>query len=299
MRIAAYQGPCVSGDLKANMHRTLQVYERAASDRVDFLAMPETFLSGYGVREHVERAAVAADGPELKPLYDATRNAGTVLLVGFSERRGDKLFNSVAVIHDGELLGAYSKTMLTNGDSKQMGFSWDAELPVFEAKGIVFGVQICADTSYAEPSRVLALKGATLIFTPHFNHMAYENIEDHRQRVRNNHIAIAVRNEVYVAKANSLVAEVVEKAGYGDSYILDHRGVVLVEAGMFVEGIIGVDVPDEDLKPRRRRFHRVPPEVRAQLTEEAYEASSGAPSATLSTEFRGWRLTQNLPGASG
>jgi len=290
MKIAAYQGPCVGGDLEANIAKTLQVYGRAAADGVDFLAMPEAFLSGYGSQEYIELTAVAADGPELKPLYDATRKAETVLIVGLAERRGAKTFNSTVVLYKGELLGVYSKTMLIGSDSKEMGFSWDAELPVFEAKGITFGVQICADTSYAEPSRVLALKGATLIFTPHFNHMPHANIEDHRQRVRNNHIATAVRNEVYVAKANSVVAEVVEKAGYGDSYILDPRGVVLVEAGMFVEGIIGVEVPDQNLRPRRRRFHRVPPEVRAQLSEEAYAASARERGPTPSTEFKTWRV---------
>ncbi len=293
MKIAAYQGPCVPGDLEANIAATLAIYEQAASDGVDFLCLPETFLCGYGAREYVENAAAPADGPELQPLYDATSNARTVLIVGFAERRGEKLFNSTAILHGGELLGVYSKTMLTSGDSIEMGFSRDAVLPVFEAKGVTFGVQICADTSYGEPSRVLALKGATLIFTPHFNHMVHENIQDHRQRVRNNHIAIAVRNDVYVAKANSVVTHVPEKPGYGDSYILDPRGVVLVEAGMFVEGIIGIEVPAENLQPRRRHFHSVSPAVRAQLSQAAYEASASAPSSKLSTDFTAWRARAN------
>ena len=34
-----------------------------------------------------------------------------------------------------------------------------------------FGVIICADGGYIEPARILALKGARIIFAPHYNYI--------------------------------------------------------------------------------------------------------------------------------
>jgi predicted amidohydrolase len=148
------------------------------------------------------------------------------------------------------LLGAYSKTYAylsyeSRGD----------QFPVFERRGIKFGVNICADTSYIEPARILAMKGAQIIFTPHFNYIAHEHVHDHTTEVRNHHVAMAVNNGVYVARSNVVVPESAgrEPLGYagvgvGDSLILDRRGRVMKEAGVCRSALLVCDPPDEDLK---------------------------------------------------
>ena len=46
----------------------------------------------------------------------------------------------------------------------------EREFPVFTHNGLTFGVVICSDGGYIEPARLLAIKGAKVIFAPHFNY---------------------------------------------------------------------------------------------------------------------------------
>ena len=103
------------------------------------------------------------------------------------------------------------------------------EFPVFERKGLKFGVVICADGGYIEPSRILALKGAQVIFSPHFNYIGKQGLLNHFQKVRSDHVARAVENHVYFVRGNNVVVGKdaglsYDGVGYGDSYIVDPNG---------------------------------------------------------------------------
>src|SRR4051794_20576345 len=137
IRIAAWQGRCIDGDVEANLAAARGAIASAGEEGADFLCLPEAFLSGYGTRELVERGALPLDDPRLEVLAAAAAAHEMVLLVGLSERlKSGAIGNTVAIYSQGQRLGIYRKTMLTTGDARDMGYCRDYDLPVFQAKGI-------------------------------------------------------------------------------------------------------------------------------------------------------------------
>ena len=269
IRLAAYQGYSVRGDVDANVATARRAIERAAEERADFLCLPETFLSGYGDRATVEHAAISAEEARLAALGGEAGRHGLVLLVGFSERLADgRVGNSVAIFDGGQRLGIYRKTMLTGGDYKEMGFCTDFELPVWRAKGLTFGCIVCADSSYFETASTMAYRGASVLFSPHYNCIAPEGVDAHRIRVRNNHVGLAALLELYVVRANVVHRDDPRGLGYGDSAIFGPDGRPLAEAGLFREGLIvaEAEIPEERATGGSRLRKRVPMAVRRELS---------------------------------
>ncbi len=272
MIIATFQGPVVFGDAEANLATTETALAEAQSRGAEILAMPETFLHGFfSPQKFTLDYTVALQGDFFQSVLKRFQKYDCTLLLGLNERRGEDVFNTVAVIEKGQLVGTYSKTYAylsyeTRGE----------EFPVFEKRGIKYGIAICADTSYIEPARILAMKGAQIIFTPHFNYISYDHVADHTTEVRNHHIAMAIDNGVYIARANVVVPESVgtEPLGYagvgvGDSLILDRRGRVLAEAGISRRALLVVDLPDDDLrKGGPQRWRQTSPAIAAALYEQ-------------------------------
>ncbi len=235
VRIGHYQCICKQGDFEANLETVVKGLELAREARLDIVSFPESLLTGYfSTEEKARRNSFAIDSPQMKRVLDRTRQFETLLMVGFNELRGDKLYNTVAVIEQGKLLGCYSKAMPI-----YPYFTPGRVFPVFEKQGLKFGVVICADGGYIEPTRILALKGARLIFAPHFNFVS--DPVQHYEMVRNDHVARAVENGVFFLRANNVVrGSTLEGmrdrgAGYGDSYLVNPNGQIVAAAGLYHE----------------------------------------------------------------
>lgn len=165
-------------------------------------------------------------------------------IVGYNERRGQDLFNTVLVAHRGHLLGTYSKCAAYQKFHRQ-----GRDFPVWEHQGLKFGVLICADGGYIEPARILALKGARVIFAPHFNYISDSGLIPHFMKVRADHSARAVENDVYFVRGNNVVLDRAksgitrnEGVGYGDSYVMDPNGEILVRSRRHVEDFITAEI---------------------------------------------------------
>jgi predicted amidohydrolase len=100
---------------------------------------------------------------------------------------------------------------------------------VFERGGVKFGVVICSDGGYVEPSRILALKGARVIFSPHFNYIGKEGL-----------IYFVRGNNVVLGKDPAITKS--DGVGYGDSYIVDPYGELVVRSRRHQEDFLFVDV---------------------------------------------------------
>lgn len=244
MRIGHCQLESKYGEFDANLAKVLAGLERAQRERVDIVCFPECFLTGYpDTEELVRKCSFTADSPQILKVLDRTARFEPTLIVGFNEVRGKDLYNTALVAHKGHLLGTYSKCFAYMPFHKQ-----GREFPVFERNGIKFGVVICADGGYVEPSRILALKGARVIFSPHFNYITKEGLIRHFQKVRGDHIARAVENGVYFLRGNNVVLGKesaitrYDGVGYGDSYIVDPFGEILVRSRLHTEDFIFADI---------------------------------------------------------
>ncbi|MDP6504993.1 MAG: carbon-nitrogen hydrolase family protein [Planctomycetota bacterium] len=276
MRIAVCQAGVVFGDVEANLKTTLDALRKAEDAGAQVLCMPETFLQGYfNSEEAAHRNSISLDSAEFKELLGEFGKFSPMLLLGLNELRGDRLFNTMVVADRGQLVGRYSKNYLVYDY-----FCRGHDFPVFEKDGVKFGIIICADSSYMEPARIEAMRGAQIIFSPHFNYIGHKGVDAHTKTVRSQHVARAVENEVYVIKANVVVPESVGEpfmgypgVGVGDSFILNRQGIAVAEAGIFTETMLVHDIPEEDLSGAKRRYHSASDEIIRQLFEE-YESES-------------------------
>jgi predicted amidohydrolase len=244
MRVGHCQLETKCGDFEGNLAKVVKGVERAERERVDILCFPECFLTGYPDTEELARKhAFAAGSPQVLKLLDKTNKLDPTFIVGFNELRGRDLYNTALLVHKGHVLGTYSKCFAYMAFHKQ-----GREFPVFERGGVKFGVVICADGGYVEPSRILALKGARIIFSPHFNYIGKEALIQHFQHVRADHVARAVENSVYFVRGNNVVLgkdpaiTKYDGVGYGDSYIVDPYGEIVVRSRRHKEDFIFADI---------------------------------------------------------
>lgn len=248
MRIGHCQFESVPGDFEGNLAKVVKGLEWADRERVQIVCFPECFLTGYPDTEAATRAvAISADSPQFLLFLDRVRKFNATCIVGYNELRGQDLYNTAVVVEKGHNLGRYSKCSAYHPFHKQ-----GREFPIFEREGVKFGVVICSDGGYIEPSRILALKGARIIFSPHYNYIHKDHLLDHFMQVRHDHAARAVENRVWFLRGNNVTPggrdlgiQKYEGVGYGDSYIVDPNGEILVRGRRHQEGLIFADVDPE------------------------------------------------------
>lgn len=245
LRIGFCQLDAKYGDFDANLAAVERGLKWADENRVEIACFPECFLTGYPDTEPLARAtAFARDSESVMRLLDLSSKFNATAIVGFNETRGADLYNTAAVVHAGHLLGTYSKCTAYMAFHKQ-----GRTFPVFERSGVKFGVVICSDGGFIEPTRILATKGAKIVFAPHFNYINAKGLIGHFQHVRADHIARAVENNVHFVRANNVVLGAKEPAitrnegvGYGDSYIVDNQGEILARSRRNEEDFVMADV---------------------------------------------------------
>lgn len=247
--IAVYQGPCVEGDFDANAAAAYGVIEEACALGAHFLCFPECFLSGYESVEVIGSGARSLDDEAVKRFVAASARHDMVVLIGTARRDGDRMFNSQLVIHRGALVGVYDKVFLTGPDADRLGFSPGRAVPVFEAHGARFAIQICHDSSFPHVALSAKLRGAEILFSPHNNEIGAEYADAHRVWVRNCHIGLACQMKMVVARANIVRSDRSGMVGYGDSFILGPNGVPLAEAGLFRTTLIRATVGPDNFSP--------------------------------------------------
>lgn len=245
MRIAHCQFESWCSEFDHNLSRFEEGLKQADRERAEIVSFPECFLTGYPDNEaEARKGAFATESEQMTRILDITSRHEAVAIVGYNEIRGPDLYNTALVAHRGHLLGTYSKCAAYQKFHKQ-----GRTFPVWEHKGVKFGVIICADGGYIEPARILAAKGARIIFAPHFNSIAGPGLLSHFMKVRADHTARAIENSVYFVRGNNVILDQkksgltrYEGVGYGDSYIVDPGGEIVARSRRHKEDFIMADL---------------------------------------------------------
>ncbi len=260
-RVAAFQGPIKQCDPEASLEKTCEALEWAQQRDAHVLCMPETYLQGYFQdRDDAWANSIDLQSSEFADICSRVSSYNTTLLLGLNERRGEDLYNTVVVIERGELVGRYSKNFLVRDYFRQ-----GLEFPVFERAGVRYGIIICKDSSFVESARILAMRGADVIFSPHFNRIVYDDVDRHTRKVRNMHVARAVENGVWMVRSNIIDPGDGERIGVGDSFIMNDLGEVVSRAGILTETILFHAIETEGLGKRKRFGRHISPEMREAL----------------------------------
>lgn len=254
IRVAAYQAT-PKDFIQERIKQVLETLEEADRHHFDFLCFPEGFLTGYyAEKELAEQTAIEIGEREFQNFLDLTAPFNVTFILGFNERDGDRIFDSAAVIEKGKLLGIQRKHYLYHPY-----FSSSDQFSVFRSKGITFGVVICLDTNYFEPARLLALQGATLLFTPMCNKVPLAHPFAHRPPYYSQFVARTHENRCWLVGADWIWPSDGKIVCPGHSAIYDPDGREITRSIEFVQQFITADIAPERLFAEKgRRVHGSP-----------------------------------------
>lgn len=120
MKITIGQINTTNGDITGNVAKILSAIERAKADASEMIVFPEVATHGYTSFDwFLDKDIIERSEEPLEKIIPAT--VGITAIVGTvrktaGDANGRRLFNSAAVIHNGELLGYADKTLLPDGD---------------------------------------------------------------------------------------------------------------------------------------------------------------------------------------
>ncbi|HTP04257.1 MAG TPA: nitrilase-related carbon-nitrogen hydrolase [Nitrospirota bacterium] len=244
MRIAGIQisaGP----DIERNIQRAVEKAGVAAEKDARIICYPELFLSPWFLKEEQKSnlsMAIDATTEALRRFKQLSKETKTVLIIPFFESTNGKYYNSAAVMDSGKLLGVYRKIHLPDLHLYRERFYFspgDAGIPVFETSQGKIGVQICWDNLLPEGTRVLALKGAEIVFAPT---AAALNTHSLWERAIS---ANAFANNIFIFRVNR-VGQEEGISFYGRSFCVDPWGEMVSELAGGKEAIVLADIdPNE------------------------------------------------------
>ncbi len=257
-RIALAQINPVVGDLPGNRRRIIDSMADAAAEGCDLIAFPELALTGYPPEDLLLRRQFVADQRE--QLQAIAAGSGDCLcVVGFVDELQGRLYNAAALLHRGELIGAYHKVHLPNYSvfDEERYFEAGRRPLVLDLGALRIGVSICEDI-WIDESVVEAealLGGADLLLnisaSPFHSNKGDERLELMQARARRTGSIVAYLN--LIGGQDELVFD-------GRSLVVAADGRLLAAGGGFQEDFIIADLPlDEFAGLRRARTSLTPP----------------------------------------
>lgn len=148
-----------------NMELFLAKIDEAGRLGLDIVCLPEAMLQ-VGTRATAAALAEPIPGPSTERLGRSARENRLWVVAGLSERDGETVYNTAVLIdRQGRLAGKYRKTHLPR-EEWQKGVAPGEDYPVFRTDFGTVAIQICYDWFFPEVHRLLALRGAEIIFAP-------------------------------------------------------------------------------------------------------------------------------------
>ncbi len=197
-------------DWDGNKRRILDAIAAAGALRASILCLPELCITGYGCEDAFQSAAVQRTAWQvLEEIVPAT--SGMIVSVGLPVFHVGALFNTVALLVDGRIVGLVAKQYLA-GDGIHYEPRWfkpwpgdvrveltvgDAGYPLgdlyFDVGGARIGFEICEDAWVAtRPGSELAQRGVDIILNPSASHFAFGKNEIRKRFVLEGSRAFAV-----------------------------------------------------------------------------------------------------------
>ena len=240
MRIAGIQ-ISAGKDRERNLQRAVEMAEIAAEKNARIICYPELFLAPWFPRREEQTLfswAQDVQSDSLRRFQAISESTKTVLIIPFFESAENKYYNSAAVFDSGKLAGTYRKIHVPDLPLYRERFyfsSGDAGFPVFETSQGKIGVQICWDNLFPEGARILALKGAEIIFSPTAASLSTHSLWERAIT------ANAFANNLFIFRVNR-VGQEEGISFYGRSFCADPWGEKASELAGGKEAIVLADI---------------------------------------------------------
>jgi NAD+ synthase (glutamine-hydrolysing) len=260
LKVALAQIDPTVGDIRGNARKIADRIGEARQEGAALVVFPELTVSGYPPEDLLLKTSfLDSVGTALEELAAQTR--GIVALVGFPER-ADDVYNSAAVLADGEVAAVYRKMYLPNYGvfDEQRYFQSGAEAGIFELNGVPIGLSICEDIwEPGPPAMTEALAGAQVIV----NLSASPYRAGYGQQRERMLVQRAVDNLAAVVFVNTVGGQD-ELVFDGHSLAIDQDGRVLARCPQFEEAMALCTIDPREVVSARLRDTRHRVNVRRQ-----------------------------------
>jgi len=253
IKLAGIQITC-SEEKERNIEKAIRFTKIAIEKGAQIICFQELFTTHWFPREMNKRffsLAERADGLTIDTMRRLAKEHGVVLICPIFEIEENSFYNSAVVIDaDGEILGSYRKIHVPQiplWEERYYFSSGNHGFPVFETKFAPIGIQICWDNFFPEGSRILALKGAKILFSP--TAAAFAPQRRWETVISSN----AIANGVYIFRVNRVGSE--EKQDfYGRSFCISPEGELLDKPTGMKDSIALIEVDLKNIDKTRKEW---------------------------------------------
>jgi len=152
------------GDVQENLKDHLERIAAAVAAGSELIVFPELSLTGYFLKDQVFELASELDSPALAQLVDASK--GITIVVGFVERTPDgRLYNSLAFLERGEVLGVHRKVHLVSYGlfDEARDFAAGERFEIIESRLGRLGPLTCEDMWHSPSAYIHFLNNADVL----------------------------------------------------------------------------------------------------------------------------------------
>ena len=253
IKLAGIQISC-SEEKERNIEKAVRFTKIAIEKGAHIICFQELFTTHWFPREMNKRyfsLAEKMDGPTIGTMRKLAKEYGVVLICPIFEIEDESFYNSAIVIDaGGEILGSYRKIHVPQiplWEERYYFSSGNHGFPVFKTKFAPIGVQICWDNFFPEGSRILALKGAKVLFSP--TAAAFASQRKWETVISSN----AIANGVYIFRVNRVGSE--EKQDfYGKSFCTSPEGELLDKPTGMKDSIALIEIDLKNIDQTRKEW---------------------------------------------
>ena len=241
LRIALAQDDFLVGHITGNRDRIIDLIVRARDELgADLLLFPELALTGYPPEDLVLRPGfMRRTADAMQDIAQAVQ--GIDVLLGHPRSDGDKRYNSMSWLRDGQVIGCYDKWDLPNYAvfDERRYFMPGTQPLVIDVKGVSVGVIICEDTWTPEAARAAHQAGARILLSANASPYYRNKHVDRAEVLKNRHAELGLPL-VYlncVGGQDELVFD-------GHSLAIEGSGNLLPPAPLCQEALLCLDFDD-------------------------------------------------------
>jgi predicted amidohydrolase len=158
------------GDVRTNLSLIRRISSAISKKKgTDIVCFPELSTTGYALGRRWKELADEVPGKVTDELSKIASEHGFYLICGVDERGSgnekESIYDSAVLLDpNGKLAGVYRKVHLWGEERKF--FTAGKFFPIFNTRFSTIGIGICYDLEFPESTRVMARKGAKLVFFP-------------------------------------------------------------------------------------------------------------------------------------
>jgi N-carbamoylputrescine amidase len=253
IKLAGIQISCCE-DKERNVEKAVQFTKLAIEKGAHLVCFQELFTTHWFPREMNKSCfslAEKVDGLTITRMRTLAKEYEVVLVCPIFESEKESFYNSAVVIDaGGEILGTYRKIHVPQiplWEERYYFTLGNHGFPVFHTKIAPIGVQICWDNFFPEGSRILALKGAKIIFSP--TAAAFASQRRWETVISSN----AIANGVYIFRVNRVGSE--EKQDfYGRSFCVSPDGEFLDKPTGMKDSIALMEIDLKNIEKARKEW---------------------------------------------